>query len=108
MYIMTRLKLVLFSLLLGMAAVSLAGARLFPGLQSMGDGVIDYVDLNTGELVVSDMSHELDDRTSVRRSNGVFVSVESLRAGMKVRLYFDPIALDAEGIPTNVKGIELR
>ncbi len=108
MNIMTKLKLVLFSLLLGMASVAGAGKPLFPGLQPAEEGRIQYVDLKTGELVVGDTAYKVDDRTRVRSKAGVPGSLSKLRAGKAVRLYLHPSALESVSYQTYVHGVELR
>lgn len=108
MRIMTKFKLVLFYVSLGMAAVSVAGTPLFPGMELLEGGVIDYVDLETDELVVSDTTYQLYDGTLVRTSSGASSSLDRLRVGRKVRIYSDPAALEDNTGPTYAKGIELR
>jgi len=108
MRIMTKFKLVLLYLSLGMAAVSVAGTPLFPGMLLLEEGVIDYVDLQTDELVVNDSTYQLYDRTRVRTSSGTSSSLDRLRVGRKVRIYSDPAALEDNTGPTYAKGIELR
>ncbi len=108
MNIMTKLKLVLFSLLLGMASVAGAGKPLFPGLQPMEEGRIQYLDLKTGELVVGDTAYRVDNKTAVRSKTGVPGSLNSLREGRSVRLYLHRSVLEGLGYETYVHGVELR
>ena len=42
---MTKLKVVLFYLSLGMATAAVAGKTLFPGMQPIAEGALEYVDL---------------------------------------------------------------
>ena len=108
MCIMKTFKRVLFFLLLGMTAVSVARAELFPGMQPLEEGIIQYVDLQTGELVVNDTAYRLHDGTSVRRSNGAVMSLKSLRKGLAVRLHLNPAVLEAASEVDFVNGVELR
>jgi hypothetical protein len=108
MRIMTKFKLVLFSLSLGMAAVSVAGTPLFPGMLLLEEGVIDYVDPETDELGLNDTTYQLYDNTLVRTSSGASSSLGRLQAGRAVRIYGDPAVLEGGGGPIYAKGIELR
>ena len=108
MNIMTKSKLVLFSLLLGMATLAVAGKPLFPGLLPMEEGVIQHVDLKTGELVVGDTAYRVDGNTAVRSNNGLPGSVSNLREGSAVRLYLHPSVLEGLAYQTYVHGVELR
>jgi len=107
MRIMTMFKLVLLYLSLGMAAVSVAGTALFPGMEPLEEGVIEYVDLQSDELVVNDTAYQLHDKTLVRTSSGTSSSLGRLQAGRAVRIYSDPAMLDGGGGPIYAEGIEL-
>ena len=108
MNIMTKLKLVLFSIMLGMVSVAGAGKPLFPGLQPMEEGKIQYMDLQTGELVVGDTTYWVDNKTAVRSHSGVPGSLSSLTEGRSVRLYLHSSVLEDHSYETYVHGVELR
>ena len=105
---MTKLKVVLFYLSLGMATAAVAGKTLFPGMQPIAEGALEYVDLKANELVLDDTTYQLAEKTLVRTRSGGFSSLDSLQVGRKVRFYSDPVSLKGAGGPTYVRGIELR
>ena len=95
----------LFLISLDVTNVVQADSDLFPGMQPMV-GMVDYIDLKTGDLVVGDMAFQLNDRTMVRKTNGAFASLATVTVGMMVTIYFDP-ALRVNFVPPiYVKGIK--
>ena len=81
--------------------------KLFPEMRTM-TGTVDYIDLKTGELVVGDMAFQLNELTTVRKTNGIFVSLAAITVGAKVKVYINPEQLKDFTPPIYVAGIELR
>ena len=97
----------LFLISLDVTNVAQAGPNLFPGMQPM-TGIVDYVDLKVGDLVVGDMAFQLNDKTMVRKTNGAFASLAAVTVGKMVTIYFDPALRINFVPPIYVKGIELH
>jgi len=92
---------------LDVTSIAQAGSSLFPGMQPM-TGMVDYIDPKTGDLVVGDMTFQLNDRTMIRKTNGTFVSLATVTVGMRVTIYFDPALRMNFAPPIYVKGIKLH
>jgi hypothetical protein len=84
-----------------------ADSELFPEMKTMA-GTVDYIDLKTGEVVVGDMAFQLNDRTTVRKTNGTFVSLAAVTVGAKVTVYINPEQLENFAPPIYITGIELH
>jgi hypothetical protein len=101
------LRALLLFTTLSIMNVAQSNPDLFPGMQPM-EGTVGYMDLKSGEMVVDDTSFQLNDRTTVRKTSGAFVSLVKVRVGSRVKLYLSPEQLNNFTPPIYISNIELR